>query len=89
MTTCPSKCLTCTCAPNFYMCFMQGPKHRVGMYPDGAKFALSKGQTYRFDLNKDQLGDGYRVSLPHPDVMAALEVGWGGIQSCGERWVEP
>lgn len=71
------------------MCFMQGPKHRVGMYPDGAKFALSKGQTYRFDLNKDQLGDGYRVSLPHPDVMAALEVGWGGIQSCGERWVEP
>jgi len=62
------------------MCFMQGPKHRVGMYPDGAKFALSKGQTYRFDLNKDQLGDGYRVSLPHPDVMAALEVGWGDVQ---------
>jgi len=54
---------------------LQGPKHRVGMYPDGAKFTLVKGQTYRFDLQSDALGDGTRVSLPHPDVMAALEVG--------------
>ena len=54
---------------------LQGPKHRVGQYPDGAKFNLVKGQTYRFDLQKGVLGDGARVSLPHPDVMAALQVG--------------
>jgi pyruvate kinase len=56
---------------------LQGPKHRVGMYPegDGSKVALTKGQTYRFDLDGDSPGDGDRVSLPHPDVMAALEVG--------------
>ena len=50
---------------------LQGPKHRVGMYPegDGSKVALTKGQTYRFDLDGDSPGDGDRVSLPHPDVV--------------------
>ena len=56
---------------------LQGPKHRVGMFPDGesSKVSLTKGQHYRFDLDVEKLGCGERVSLPHPDVMAALEVG--------------
>jgi len=57
---------------------IQGPKHRVGMYPnpdEGTKVQLKKGQMYTFDLNKDKEGDDERVSLPHEDVMAALEVG--------------
>jgi pyruvate kinase len=53
---------------------LQGPKHRVGMFPDQTKVSLTKGQMYRFDLNKDALGDGSRVSLPHPDVLEALQV---------------
>ena len=57
---------------------IQGPKHRVGMYPNpdaGTKVHLKKGQMYKFDLNKDEEGNDERVSLPHPDVMEALEVG--------------
>lgn len=57
---------------------IQGPKHRVGMFPNpdaGTKVALKKGQMYRFDLDTETEGDENRVSLPHPDVMAALEVG--------------
>lgn len=57
---------------------IQGPKHRVGMFPnpdEGTKAYLKKGQMYRFDLNTDEEGDEARVSLPHPDVMSALEVG--------------
>lgn len=57
---------------------IQGPKHRVGMFPNpdaGTKVQLLKGQSYTFDLNKAVEGDNKRVSLPHPDVMAALEVG--------------
>jgi len=57
---------------------IQGPKHRVGMYPnpdEGTKVQLKKGQMYTFDSNKDLEGDNKRVSLPHPDVMSALEVG--------------
>mmetsp|Transcript_71193 Transcript_71193/g.161126 ORF Transcript_71193/g.161126 Transcript_71193/m.161126 type:complete len:559 (+) Transcript_71193:136-1812(+) len=56
---------------------LQGPKHRVGMFPNadaGTKVSLKKGQMYTFDL-EDKEGDEERVSLPHPDVMAALEVG--------------
>ena len=48
------------------------------MYPnpdEGTKVYLKKGQKYRFDLNSDEEGDDERVSLPHPDVMEALEVG--------------
>ena len=57
---------------------IQGPKHRVGMYPNpdaGTKVALKKGQMYTFDLDTEKEGDSDRVSLPHPDVMAALQVG--------------
>lgn len=57
---------------------IQGPKHRVGMFPDadsGTKVALKKGQMYTFDMNADELGSDTRCSLPHADVMAALEVG--------------
>jgi len=57
---------------------IQGPKHRVGMYPnpdEGTKVMLKKGQKYRFDLDADKEGDDKRVSLPHPDVIEALEIG--------------
>jgi len=57
---------------------IQGPKHRVGMFPNpdaGTKVSLKKGQEYTFDLKADEEGDDTRCSLPHPDVMAALEVG--------------
>eukprot|EP00613_Pedinella_sp_CCMP2098_P000088 CAMPEP_0171633186 /NCGR_PEP_ID=MMETSP0990-20121206/25008_1 /TAXON_ID=483369 /ORGANISM="non described non described, Strain CCMP2098" /LENGTH=534 /DNA_ID=CAMNT_0012203765 /DNA_START=175 /DNA_END=1779 /DNA_ORIENTATION=- len=54
---------------------LQGPKHRVGMYPEDLKFPLTQGQMYRFDLDEGTMGDGHRVALPHPDVLAALQVG--------------
>ena len=39
------------------------------------KVYLKKGQMYKFDLNSDEEGNDERVSLPHPDVMEALEIG--------------
>ena len=38
------------------------------------KVSLKKGQEYTFDLKADEEGDDTRCSLPHEDVMAALEV---------------
>jgi len=48
------------------------------MFPNpdaGTKVQLLKGQSYTFDLKKEIEGDDKRSSLPHPDVMAALQVG--------------
>ena len=36
---------------------------------------LKKGQRYTFDLDEASAGDTARVALPHPEVLAALEVG--------------
>ena len=52
---------------------LQGPKLRVGQFADGAA-ELEQGQAFRFDLT-DAPGDASRVTLPHPEIFAALEVG--------------
>ncbi|MEM1162386.1 MAG: pyruvate kinase, partial [Pseudomonadota bacterium] len=45
----------------------------VGQFTDGAA-DLEQGQPFRFDLT-DAPGDGTRVTLPHPEIFAALEPG--------------
>ena len=52
---------------------MQGPKLRVGHFKD-KKIALTVGQDLRLDLS-DALGDETRVQLPHPEIIAAVNVG--------------
>ena len=52
---------------------LQGPKLRVGQFADGSA-ELEPGQSFRFDLT-DEPGDATRVTLPHPEIFAALEVG--------------
>ncbi|TAK97906.1 MAG: pyruvate kinase [Rhodospirillaceae bacterium] len=52
---------------------LQGPKLRVGQFADG-KVVLQQGATFRLDLDS-ALGDGKRVSLPHPEIFAALTAG--------------
>ncbi len=52
---------------------LQGPKLRVGEFADGSA-ELKAGTTLRLDLDTKP-GDASRVSLPHPEVFAALSVG--------------
>jgi pyruvate kinase len=52
---------------------LQGPKLRVGTFKDD-KVALENGATFVFDDDKAP-GDATRVHLPHPEILAALEVG--------------
>ena len=52
---------------------LQGPKLRVGRFAEGA-VQLEKGQTFTLDLN-DAPGDAQRVTLPHPEIIQALEPG--------------
>ena len=52
---------------------LQGPKLRVGEFADGSA-ELEIGATMRLDLNTEP-GDARRVSLPHPEVFAALSIG--------------
>mmetsp|Transcript_24583 Transcript_24583/g.46203 ORF Transcript_24583/g.46203 Transcript_24583/m.46203 type:complete len:581 (-) Transcript_24583:73-1815(-) len=53
---------------------LQGPKLRVGQFssPEGVK--LQTGSSFRFDLNEAS-GDDTRVMLPHPEIIAASEIG--------------
>ena len=53
---------------------LQGPKLRVGSFssPDGV--VLSAGDIFTFDLDSTK-GDKTRVQLPHPEILAASEVG--------------
>ncbi|KAH8065707.1 pyruvate kinase [Aureococcus anophagefferens] len=68
---------------------LQGPKHRVGMFPESApKVFLERGDKYRFDLDVDAPGDGRRVSLPHPEVLEALNVGDAILLDDGKLRVE-
>ena len=68
---------------------LQGPKHRVGMFPESApKVFLERGDKYRFDLDVDAPGDGRRVSLPHPEVLEALNVGNAILLDDGKLRVE-
>mmetsp|Transcript_33333 Transcript_33333/g.31803 ORF Transcript_33333/g.31803 Transcript_33333/m.31803 type:complete len:583 (+) Transcript_33333:144-1892(+) len=52
---------------------LQGPKLRVGVFADD-KVLLVDGQTFVFDMN-EELGDAYRVRLPHPEILNTLRAG--------------
>jgi pyruvate kinase len=52
---------------------LQGPKLRVGAFERGS-VSLEPGQSFRFDLDGAD-GDAGRVSLPHPEIFAALKPG--------------
>jgi pyruvate kinase len=52
---------------------LQGPKLRCGVFANKSEI-LEEGQAFRFDLDEEE-GDATRVSLPHPEIFEALEVG--------------
>lgn len=52
---------------------LQGPKLRIGKFK-GDSIELEIGQEFTFDAD-ETLGDTKRVSLPHPEVIEALQVG--------------
>ena len=52
---------------------VQGPKLRVGRFQGGA-VNLTPGQHFRLDLNPTP-GDSLRVNLPHPEIIAAAQIG--------------
>ncbi|RKT13428.1 pyruvate kinase [Paraburkholderia sp. RAU2J] len=51
---------------------LQGPKLRIGMFANGP-VTLEKGAAFRLDLDAQTPGDNARVSLPHPEIFAALK----------------
>lgn len=53
---------------------LQGPKLRVGTFKEGP-VRLIEGATFRLDLDKSAPGDATRVSMPHPEIFAALRPG--------------
>ncbi|RJF92598.1 pyruvate kinase [Noviherbaspirillum saxi] len=53
---------------------LQGPKLRIGQFTDGPVL-LEPGDSFRLDLERNVKGDRQRVSLPHPEIFAALETG--------------
>ena len=52
---------------------LQGPKLRVGTFAV-TSVELEEGERFRFDLDPAE-GDHTRVTLPHPEIFAALEPG--------------
>jgi pyruvate kinase len=50
---------------------LQGPKLRIGTFSDGP-IMLENGDQFRLDLDHKKPGDQRRVSLPHPEIFAAL-----------------
>jgi pyruvate kinase len=52
---------------------VQGPKLRVGRF-GGGRVQLQTGQKFELDLNPTP-GDAGRANLPHPEIIAAAEVG--------------
>lgn len=52
---------------------LQGPKLRVGAFADGG-VQLKNGEAFTLDSNPEP-GDGARVHLPHPEILAALRPG--------------
>jgi len=53
---------------------LQGPKLRVGEFSNEKGETLVEGALFRLDLDEAK-GDGRRVMLPHPEIIAASEVG--------------
>ena len=52
---------------------LQGPKLRLGAF-EGGHATLVPGSSFTLD-SEDRPGDSTRVRLPHPEILAALEVG--------------
>jgi pyruvate kinase len=52
---------------------VQGPKLRVGQFQSG-RVQLQAGQEFTLDMNPAP-GNARRVCLPHPEIMAAAEIG--------------
>jgi len=52
---------------------LQGPKLRVGSFKNKEE-NLEVGQRFTFDMSGED-GDSQRVTLPHPEIFAALEEG--------------
>lgn len=52
---------------------LQGPKLRVGSFPEGP-VNLSVGQSFRLDMDPAP-GNAQRVGMPHPEIFAALKTG--------------
>ncbi|MDR3523728.1 MAG: pyruvate kinase [Acetobacteraceae bacterium] len=52
---------------------VQGPKLRVGRF-SGGKVQLQTGQMFRLDMDPTP-GNGQRVQLPHPEILAAAGIG--------------
>jgi pyruvate kinase len=52
---------------------VQGPKLRVGQFQSG-RVTLQNGQDFILDMNPAP-GDTRRCCLPHPEIMAAAEIG--------------
>jgi len=52
---------------------VQGPKLRVGTF-SGGRVHLQTGQTFILDLNPTP-GNARRVNLPHPEIIAAANIG--------------
>jgi len=52
---------------------VQGPKLRVGQFQSG-RVQLQTGQEFILDMNPAP-GDTRRVCLPHPEILAAAEIG--------------
>jgi len=52
---------------------LQGPKFRIGTF-ENDKIDLTIGQEFTFDSDKETPGDKSRVYLPHPDIIATLNI---------------
>lgn len=52
---------------------LQGPKLRIGKFADGPVM-LAPGDKFRLDLSPE-VGGKTRVSMPHPEIFAALQPG--------------
>ncbi len=59
--------------PTTILADLQGPKLRVGSFASGPAM-LRTGQAFRLDRDLEP-GDTTRVSLPHPEIFAALREG--------------
>ncbi len=59
--------------PTTILADLQGPKLRVGSFAQGPVM-LESGATFTLDRNPEP-GDGNRVSLPHPEIFAAMAAG--------------
>jgi len=53
---------------------LQGPKLRIGTFADGP-IQLAAEARFRLDLDASVAGTASRVSLPHPEIFAALQEG--------------